>query len=337
MYRPNWKWTGLSLLAVLALATTLMLGTRSDGAHAANDPARTGDQVWGSEHFPNVVLTDQFGRKHRFFDDLVKGKVVAFSFVFTSCAASCSLETARMREVQQLLGDRVGKDVYFYSITIDPLTDTPEVLKKYSEQFEVKPGWLFLTGAEKDIELIRRKLGVFDDGDVGVPITDHSLHSVLGNQASGRWMRSSPFENPYVTAMQIGSWLHNYKLPETLGNDYSKAPTKMSVMSKGETLFRSRCSSCHTIAGKAQVGMHRVGPDLQGVTERRARAWLMRWLKEPDRMLAEKDPQAVALYNQYNKVAMPNLKLAPGEITELLQFIDSVSQNPEVAARMMRE
>jgi cytochrome oxidase Cu insertion factor (SCO1/SenC/PrrC family) len=334
MLRLNWKWTGLSLIGMLALAAAMLLWTRTDGARAANE---TGDEVWGANHFPNVVLTDQFGRKHKFYDDLIKGKVVAVSFVFTSCAASCSLETARMREVQQLLGDRVGKDVFFYSLTIDPLTDTPDVLKKYADQFGVGPGWLFLTGADKDIELVRRRLGVFDDGDVGKDRNEHSLHTVIGNQASGRWMRGSPFENPYVTAMQIGSWLHNYKLPETLGADYKQAPSKMATMSKGETLFRSRCSSCHTIAGKAQVGMARVGPDLKGVLERRPRAWLMRWLKEPDRMLAEKDPQAIALYNQFNKVAMPNMRLDIGEINDLLTFLDEASRSDQYAKRAAME
>lgn len=335
---PHLSWsrkTRLTLIGLLLVTALIsLMWTRGGSARAAG---KTGDEVWGANHFPNVVLTDQFGRKHRFFDDLIKGKVVAVSFVFTSCAASCSLETARMREVQQLLGDRVGKDVYFYSLTIDPLTDTPQELKKYAERFNVAPGWLFLTGAEKDITLIRRKLGVFDESDVGKDLNEHSLHTVIGNQATGRWMKGSPFENPYVTATQIGSWLHNYKLPETMGADYAKAPTRLAEMSKGETLFRSRCSSCHTIAGKAQVGMPRVGPDLMGVLERRPRAWLMRWIREPDRMLAEKDPQAVALFNQYNKVVMPNLRLSPAEVNDLLQFLDEASRTGSYARRAALE
>jgi cytochrome oxidase Cu insertion factor (SCO1/SenC/PrrC family) len=331
----SWKFrVGLiGLVAALAGAAAwaaLKTPTEANGA-------ATGGEVWGANHFPNVELTDHNGRKVRFYDDLIKGKVVVVSFVFTSCAASCSLEVARLREVQQLLGDRVGKDVFFYSLTIDPLTDTPEVLKKYAQQFGVGPGWLFLTGKEKDITLIRRKLGVFDDSDEGKSITEHSLHSVIGNQTTGRWMRGSPFENPYVTAMQLGSWLHNYKLPEKLGASYSEAPTKMLRMSKGEELFRSRCSSCHTIAGKAQVGMPRVGPDLKDITERRPRAWLMRWIKEPDRMLAEKDPTALQIYNQYNKVQMPNLVLSMAEVNELLQFIETASKDDSYAKRAARE
>lgn len=334
----SWNWRNRLVLVGLLLAlagAALLLGRNS---LAGVTGAATGGEVWGANHFPNVELTDQFGRKHRFYDDLVKGKVVSFSFVFTSCAASCSLETARLREVQQLLGDRVGKDVFFYSLTIDPLTDTPEVLKAYAERFGIKDDrWLFLTGAEKDITLIRRKLGVFDESDVGKDLNEHSLHTVIGNQATGRWMKGSPFENPYVTATQIGSWLHNYKAPETLGANYSQAPTQLVQMSKGETLFRTRCSSCHTIAGKAQVGMPRVGPDLMNVTERRPRAWLMRWIKEPDRMLAEKDPQAVALFNQYNKVSMPNLRLSPAEVNELLQFLDEASRTGDYAKRAAME
>lgn len=56
------------------------------------------------------------------------------------------LETARLRQVQKLLGDRVGKDIFFYSISIDPYNDTPTTLKRYAEKFGIGPGWTLLTG-----------------------------------------------------------------------------------------------------------------------------------------------------------------------------------------------
>jgi cytochrome oxidase Cu insertion factor (SCO1/SenC/PrrC family) len=87
---------------------------------------------WGGDYFPNTLLTDQDGQQMRFFDDMIKGKVVVINFIFTTCSDSCPLETARLRQVQKLLGDRVGKDIFFYSISIDPLSDTPEVLKAYA-------------------------------------------------------------------------------------------------------------------------------------------------------------------------------------------------------------
>ena len=95
-----------------------------------------------------MPLVTQDGKKVRFFDDLIKGKVVAINFIFTGCSAACSMETARLRDVQDLLGDRMGKDVFFYSISIDPDNDTPEALKHYADKFKVGPGWTFLTGQE---------------------------------------------------------------------------------------------------------------------------------------------------------------------------------------------
>src|SRR2546427_12373909 len=116
---------------------------------------------WGANYFPNVPLTTQDGTTVHFYDDLLKGKAVAINAIYTNCKDECPLETARLVQVQQLLSDRVGKDIFFYSITIDPQQDTPAVLKAYAEQFGVGPGWLFLTGTQADIDLLSRKLGLY--------------------------------------------------------------------------------------------------------------------------------------------------------------------------------
>src|SRR5258708_16228911 len=121
----------------------------------------TDNSRWGANYFPNVTLTTQEGRSVRFYDDLIKGKIVAINLIYTSCQYNCPLETARLAQVQKLLGDRMGKDVFFYSITIDPQHDTPAVLKAYAEQFGAGPGWFFLTGKEADIDLLSRNLGLY--------------------------------------------------------------------------------------------------------------------------------------------------------------------------------
>lgn len=115
---------------------------------------------WGADYFPNVPLITQDGQTVKFYDDLLKGKAVAIELIYTSCVDTCPLETGRLRQVQRLLGDRVGKEIFFYSITIDPARDTPKVLKAYAEKFHVGPGWLFLTGKKADIDLISKKLGL---------------------------------------------------------------------------------------------------------------------------------------------------------------------------------
>jgi protein SCO1 len=336
-------------LVLLAAGLAHWLKPDSATANAASPPPAqatqaplkgTGDEVWGANYFPNVKLTDQDGKQLRFFDDMIKGRVVSINFIFTSCSASCGLETARLREVQQLLGDRIGKDVFFYSISIDPLNDTPGELKKYSAKFGADlPGWRFLTGSPADITLIRRKLGMYEeDEDIKKNQSDHVLHTMLGNQATGRWMKGSPYEDPAFTANQLGSWLHNYKVASPKETRFENAPTYVRTQSDGEKLFRHRCSSCHTLDGsKPGSSARAIGPDLDSVSKRRPRAWLERWLREPDRMLADKDPIATAMFNQYNKVAMPNLKLDAKDIDRLLTFIDEESALPMNQRRVARQ
>jgi protein SCO1 len=306
--------------ALALFAVILALLSRASPAHAASG-AQT---PWGANYFPNVPLVTQDNKKVHFFD-LIKGKVVAINFIFTGCSASCSMETARLRQVQELLGDRVGKDVFFYSISIDPDNDTPEVLKAYAAKFNVAPGWTFLTGRSQDIDLLRQKLGLWmPPAKDGNPSNDHDLSLVIGNQETGRWQKASPFENPEILATQLGSWLHNWNVAGAKQNaSYTGAPTHLRKQSHGEELFRTRCASCHTLGAPTGsiAALRSVGPDLGGVTRTRSHAWLARWLKEPDAMLAEKDPIALALYNRYNKLAMPNLRLKDVDIAALISFL----------------
>lgn len=282
-------------------------------------------QQWGKDYFPNTLLVNQDGQQVHFFDDLIKDKVVAINFIFTTCTDSCPLETARLRQVQKLLGERVGRDVFFYSISIDPETDTPEALKRYAQQFKVGPGWQFLTGNKDDITLLRQKLGLFMKGVDDGQTKDHNLSLIIGNQSTGRWMKTSPMENPYVLADRLGKSLHNWKLASTNTNGNADAPS-IRPPSVGEQIYRTRCSSCHTLGDTEHAGMRSIGPDLLGVTRQRDPAWLARWIKEPNVMLAEKDPLAMQLYEQYNRLAMPNLRLGDVEIAALLTYLDEQAE-----------
>ena len=113
------RWASITAASVLLVGAVAFLDIRP--ALAANP--------WGANYFPNVPLTTQDGTTVRFYDDLLKGKSVAINLIYTSCQDECPLETARLVQVQRLLGDRVGRDIFFYSISIDPKRDTPEVLK----------------------------------------------------------------------------------------------------------------------------------------------------------------------------------------------------------------
>ena len=322
---------GVTLLALTpapaAAATAGPAASSSTGGASAGSNTSNAGAIWGANYFPDAVLTSQEGKHLRFFSDLIKGKVVVINFIYTNCPDECALETARLREVQKILGDRVGKDVFIYSITIDPARDTVKVLKDYAEKFEAGPGWLFLTGKDADITQIRVKLGLYSAGDQAGKLQDHNLSLIIGNQATGQWMKVSPNENPYILATQVGSWLSNWKLPpKDLGN-YSDAP-KLRQISAGETLYRTRCSACHKIGQGAAAGspdQHPIGPDLLDITKKRAHQWLIRWMMEPDKMLGEKDPLAMELLARYSNLPMPNMRLNGKDAQALLDYIDEES------------
>jgi copper(I)-binding protein/cytochrome c2 len=217
------------------------------------------------------------------------------------------------------MGDRLGKDVHFYSITIDPKNDTPEVLKAYKERFHAK--WTFLTGKKTDIINLRKKLGLYipriqDDSN------NHNVNMIIGNQKTGIWMKRSPFENPHILADQIGNSLTDWK-KTTVKENYTHAPELRNI-SRGEQIFRTRCVSCHTITGKEEQDA--LGPDLLDLHTRRDQQWLYDWLKAPDQMLTKKDPIAMAMYEKYNKLAMPNMRLNQKEAEQLLDYIKKESE-----------
>jgi len=141
-----------------------------------------------ASYFPNVRLRTHEGREVRFYDDLIHGKVVLITFMFANCDGICPTVTTNLRKVQDLLGERVGRDVFMYSITLKPKQDTPAALEHYARMHGIKPGWLFLTGAPSDIEVLRRKLG-FVELD---PVKDRDLTQHLGvvrfgNEPLDRW------------------------------------------------------------------------------------------------------------------------------------------------------
>src|SRR5262245_56429584 len=274
------------------------------------------EHQWGADYFPNVPLTTQDGKTVRFYDDLLKGKRVAINVIFTTCTDVCPLETANLVQLTKQLGDRVGKDVWFYSISIDPKRDTPEVLKAYAEKFGAGgPGWLLLTGKAEDIKQITKKLALIRDRDN--PTSRESHHApylVLGIEPSGLWTRKHAVTNPRFLASTMNTF---FGWPET-GPQKSYAEARPLQISEGQRLFQSRCSSCHSI-GQGD----KIGPDLRGVTDRRESAWLTRYIADSPQMLSQGDPVATALHNKYKKAGMPYLGLSTSQVADVISFLDA--------------
>ena len=268
-----------------------------------------------SSHFPNVELITQDGKKVHFYDDLIKGKIVAIDLIYTTCHYSCPLETARLAQVQKKLGDRVGKDIFFYSISIDPENDTPEALKAYMEKFHIGPGWTFLTGKKEDIIFLGRRLGLYTDASVNAD--GHIPHLLIGNEAIGQWIRGSALDNPSFQARMIGDFLDNFQHIKPSSEKAAADGRPLQNFNTGQYLFGRDCIACHTIGHGDGVG-----PDLLGVTRIRDHDWLMRMIQKPDQLLDGQDPVATALLKKYKGVRMPNILLSNVDASYIVSYIE---------------
>lgn len=142
---------------------------------------------------PDVELLDQDGRKVHFYTDLVKGKVVAVNFIFTTCTTICPPLGATFARVQRELGARAGRDVHLISISVDPATDTPERLKAWGAKFHAAEGWTFVTGRKPQVDELLRALGAA----TGSP-SDHTPTVLVGNDTAGQWTRAYGLARPAV-------------------------------------------------------------------------------------------------------------------------------------------
>jgi protein SCO1/2 len=170
-----------------------------------------------SRHFPNVAFRTQDGERVRFYDDVVKGKKVLINFMYTECTNTCPRTTANLVKVQEAFGDRVGRDVFFVSISLTPDRDTPAKLKAYAREQGCGEGWTFLTGDMADVDRVRRALGVYDNPD----IKQHLGLLTFGNEPEGKWGAT----NTLGTADHI-TWVVRNRIDGWTGEPW---PTRSSV------------------------------------------------------------------------------------------------------------
>ena len=173
----NKPFTPLLLILTLLIATVVCVGQQPPTkAPTGKTPAEA-----AASYFPNTVLITQDNQKVKFYDDLLKDRIVVINFVFTTCTSICPPMMANLRKVQLLLGDR-SKDVNFISISVDPTTDTPERLKDYANKFKIQSGWHLLTGEQANVDAVLHKLGghVTNKNDHTVTVT-----LTIGNVATG--------------------------------------------------------------------------------------------------------------------------------------------------------
>lgn len=187
----------LRALPAGVVGATLILGTillparaRTGNCHEQHEeprpaPAATGSESLGTMNIPDTPLFDQDGREVRFYSDLVKDRVVAVNFIFTTCTTICPPMDANFSKLQKLMGERAGREFEMISVSVDPAIDTPPRLKAWGSKFGRRDGWTLLTGRKSEVDQLLKALKVFTPDK-----TDHSPILLLGDDARGEWTRA---------------------------------------------------------------------------------------------------------------------------------------------------
>ncbi|HSD48060.1 MAG TPA: SCO family protein [Pyrinomonadaceae bacterium] len=157
---------------------------------ADTKPAGDTKPAVSSMKIPDAEVLDQNGKELKFYSDLVKDKIVAINFIFTTCTTICPPLTATFRRVQQEAASR-QLDVQLISISVDPTTDTPERLRDFAAKFKAGPNWTFITGDKAHIDSVLQALGVAVSNK-----NDHTPMVLIGNEASDFWTLAYGLASP---------------------------------------------------------------------------------------------------------------------------------------------
>jgi protein SCO1 len=198
------------MTALLALGAS-DLSSANSGPGAGPVSTDAGNRVWGTEaqarkrlreqRTPNVPLVDQDGRSLRFYDDVMKDRRVLISVMYSVCSNTCTPSTRNLIETRRLLGDE-ARDLHFVSLSLTPLSDTPEALRAYKKQFDIGADWTFLTGKPEPVEKLLRAMGFLSDKD-GDDLLSHSAMARLCDERFVRWSHVNTLLSPRSIARMI--------------------------------------------------------------------------------------------------------------------------------------
>ena len=160
--------------------------------HAQQQPAAPPHALSpAGKYFTDVELINQDGQKLRFYSDVLKDKVVIVNSFFTTCTSVCPPMNRNLEKIQEALGERLGKEAFLVSISVDPETDTPLRLKEYARRFHARPGWTFLTGKKENVDQALYKLGQYVEKK-----DSHSTIIIIGNESTGLWKKALGMAKP---------------------------------------------------------------------------------------------------------------------------------------------
>jgi len=127
----------------------------------------------------------------RFKTEVVGDRIVVLDFVYTTCTTVCPVLSALFSQLQGKLGDRLGRDVFLVSVTVDPNRDTPARLKAYAAKHGAGEGWTWLTGDKSSVDRVLKGLEAYTAN-----FEDHPSQVMVGDGRSGVWTRFYGFPSP---------------------------------------------------------------------------------------------------------------------------------------------
>lgn len=139
----------------------------------------------GRNYFTDVELVDQNGKPMKLYTDLLQGKTVVINTFYTRCTSVCPIMNMTFAKIQEAFADRLGKDLFMVSITVDPEYDTPPRLREYASHFKARAGWMFLTGSKENVESALYKFGHKVEAK-----EDHKAILLIGNEPRGLWKKA---------------------------------------------------------------------------------------------------------------------------------------------------
>jgi protein SCO1/2 len=136
----------------------------------------------------DLELLTQDRQRVKFKSDVIADRLVAMTFIYTSCTTVCPVYNAIFTQLQGLLGERLGKDVVLVTMTLDPARDIPRRMQKEAKKFKAKPGWVYLTGKKQNVDQVLRGLDAYFPD-----FTQHPPMAIVGDGQTGTWKRFNGF------------------------------------------------------------------------------------------------------------------------------------------------
>ena len=180
-------------MALLPLADHSMATSEATATDYAAEEERA------RNYFTDTEVIDQNGNKLRFYSDVLKGRVVLISFIFTNCEYACPMQAQKLKQVRAAMVPAIKDEVWFVTLSVDPERDTPEAMKKFAKRQGVDESrWIFLTGEKKNLEFLVKKLGQYTPD-----IESHTTLMLAGNTITRHWTRVMPMVPPDGIAQQM--------------------------------------------------------------------------------------------------------------------------------------